>query len=69
MARDGFFIVKDNTMDEQRIKQLEEDIAYLYKDILNLTNIIEALQRPIEKHYHYTTIINTKSIDIDPFEK
>lgn len=36
---------------EDRIKRLEEDIAYCHKDIANLCNIIENLQEP-EYHTH-----------------
>jgi hypothetical protein len=48
---------------DKRIRALEEEIAYLHKDIANLCNIVEAIQRPEEIHYHYTNIINTKPLD------
>lgn len=36
---------------ELAIKQLQEEVCYLHKDIANLCNIIENLQKP-EIHYH-----------------
>ena len=40
---------------ELAIKQLQEEVCYLHKDIANLHNIIENLQKP-EIHTHYTMI-------------
>jgi len=39
----------NNTL-EDRIKRLEEEIAWLHKDMANLINIIENLEPEI--HYH-----------------
>ena len=39
---------------EERIKRLEEEIAYLHRDMANLINIIENVQP--ENHTHYTMI-------------
>jgi hypothetical protein len=36
---------------ELAIKQLQEEVMYLHRDITNLCNIIENLQEP-EIHYH-----------------
>lgn len=38
-------------MDEQRLIQLEKDVAYLYKEIEDLVKLFK--QKPIEIHYHY----------------
>lgn len=51
------------TDNDKRIRALEEEIAYLHKDMAHLCGIVEAMQRPAETHYHYTTIINTKPLD------
>jgi hypothetical protein len=39
---------------EERIKRLEEEVAYLHRDIAKLVNIIENVQP--ENHTHYTMI-------------
>jgi len=47
------FLFGDNmdTFLEQRIKILEEEIAYLHKDMAHLITIIESIQP--EVHYHF----------------
>jgi hypothetical protein len=45
---------------EERIKRLEEEIAYLHRDMANVINIIENLQEP-EIHYHLTYNFQTAS--------
>lgn len=44
-----------NYNSEERIKRLEEEIAYIHRDMVNLINIVEALKQP-EAHTHYTLI-------------
>jgi len=44
---------------EQRIKMLEEEIMYVYKDIANLTKIIENIKPEI--HYHLTNIYESSA--------
>jgi hypothetical protein len=41
-------MVTDN---DKRIKKLEQDIAWMQKDIINLINIIECIKP--EEHFHY----------------
>jgi hypothetical protein len=43
---------------EQRVKQLEEAVSWMQRDINHLIDIVEYLQP--EQHTHYTTIIYTK---------
>jgi hypothetical protein len=45
---------------EQRVKQLEESVSWMQRDINHLIDIIEHLQP--EQHTHYTTIIYTKQL-------
>jgi hypothetical protein len=40
---------------EKRIKLLEENLAWMQRDYVNLINIVEALKQP-EIHTHYTMI-------------
>jgi len=42
---------------EERIKRLEEEVAWLRKDIINLINLIENFKPEI--HTHYTNILYT----------
>lgn len=43
---------------EERIKRLEEEIAYLHKDMTNVINIIENIHPEI--HYHFISITDTR---------
>jgi hypothetical protein len=49
---------------EKRIKTLEENLAWLQRDMVHLLNIVESLKPEI--HHHYTTIIYTKPCMDDP---
>ena len=51
----GFFFWRATMTDQERIKRLEEDVAWLQKDIRNLIGIVEALQKP-EIHTYFTMI-------------
>jgi hypothetical protein len=51
-----------DTFLEQRVKQLEESISWMQRDINNLIDIIENFKA--EQHTHYTTIIYTKQLPI-----
>lgn len=41
---------------EERIKNLEIEIAYLRKQIDELVNILKS--KDVEMHYHYTNVYN-----------
>jgi hypothetical protein len=47
----------DNTY-EQRIKLLEEEVAYLHKDIASILSAIERINPEI--HYHFTNITDNR---------
>jgi len=58
---------------ELAIKQLQEDVMYLHRDITHLYDIIENLQEP-EIHFHYYNDFRTckennqtNSIDLKDF--
>lgn len=55
---------------ELAIKQLQEEIMYLHKDIANLCDIIENLQQP-EYHFHEyfdnRTCADCKQTDLKDF--
>jgi type II secretory pathway component PulJ len=38
---------------EERIKRLEEEVAYLHRDMANLIAIIENTKPKPETHYHF----------------
>lgn len=45
------FFIMFNHNPEERMKRLEEEVAYLHRDIANLINIIENTKP--EVHYHF----------------
>jgi len=52
-----------NHNSEERIKLLEEEVAWLRKDLINLMNIIEYLEP--ETHYHVTYHFHTSKENLN----
>ena len=54
LRKHGFFYLLEVIMDtELAIKQLQEDVMYLHRDIAHLCDIIENLQPEIHYHMYY----------------
>jgi len=66
----GFFI-GDNMKDtqEKRIKMLEEDVAWMKRDINILTTLLEHIKPEVHWHYYYDlrTKSTDKQIDLNEF--
>ena len=62
----GAFSIMFNHNPEERIKRLEEEIAWMRRDMVNLITIIENMKP--ENHTHYTNIFLTKPCTDDPMD-